>query len=264
MAYASWFDQSLTASRNGQTVTLTISGTAFEGTGGAGVVSKTWTFYVYKNGSKTSTTVGGFTVNSYRQAVFSNKTFTFTLSGSDLGTNVSFSVVGSCTVVTQNEGTFTATTEDNPSASVSVSSPTLSWSSGASLSATPNSAMKVVLTRNGSVTVGNGYSGTVYYRIWCESTRKNNDGDPGSSWTVDPNSLDTELTYKIQAYSSVWGREFTSSQLTVKATVVSGNYIDYYNGSAWVQCKAYYYNGTAWVECKPYYYNGSAWVECSS
>ena len=250
-----WTDPSLTASRNGQTVTFYLSGTAYYGEPG----SRTWTFQLYKNGNATGTYITGWSTEGlelYKRAVFNNKSFTYTLSGSDLGTSVSFTVKATCN--------GTGYDDPQPSTSVSVPSPSITWSSGASLSATPNSAMKVVLTRNGSVTVGNGFSGTVYYRIWCESTRKNNDGDTGSSWTIDPNSLDTELTYKIQGYSSVWGREFTSSQLTVKATVVSGNYIDYYNGSAWVQCKAYYYNGSNWVECKPYYYDGSRWIEISS
>ena len=260
MAYG-WWDSgcSLSESRSGQTVTLTLSGTARYGDSG----SRSWSFRLYKNGSATSTYFTGYstTGGSYGTAVFSGSSVTYTLSGSDIGTTVSFRVVGTCNgdpFFTESDG------YPVPTASISVPSASVSWASGASITAVPTNDLKVKVTRTKAASVGGGYSGTVYYRVWCESTRKNNDGDPGSTWTVTPNSLDTELTYKVQAYAVVWGRTFTSSTLTAKATVESGNYLSYYNGSQWIKCKAFYYTGTQWKECKPYYYNGSQWVECSS
>ena len=123
--------------------------------------------------------------------------------------------------------------------------------------------MKVTVTRSGSATLNNA-SGTVYYRLWCESTRKNYNSDTGSSWTIDPNSYDTSLTYYLDAYAVVNGTTYaTSNKLSASATVVSGNYVMYFDGTNWVQCKVYCFDGSAWQECKPYCYDGSTWRECS-
>lgn len=147
---------------------------------------------------------------------------------------------------------------------VSTLSPTVSWNSGSSVSASVNSSNQIVATLSGGASVGNGYSGTVYYRVWCDNTRKNSDGSTAKTWTFDPTAFDTNLTIKVQAYSSVVGKTPTTGNLTTTIKVDGGNYVDYYNGSDWAQCKVFYYNGTNFVECKPYYRTNNEWVEISS
>lgn len=257
-----WWDSGWTfnASRNGQTVTLTLSATARYSDYG----SRSWSFRLYKNGSATSTYFTGWSTGGtqgYQYAQFSNASVTYTLSGSDLGTTVTFKVVGTCNGDPFYDGTDGFAYQ--PNASVSVPSPTITWSTGATLSISQTSDMKARVQRNGSVSVGNGFSGTVYYRVYCESTVKVS-ASQADTWDVTPNSLDTELTYYVEGYASIWGSERTSSRIQAKFTVVSGNYIDYFDGTNWVQCKAYYYDGSSWVECKPFYYDGTSWVECSS
>ena len=268
MSYAMWTSGSLSGTAGSSSVSFSLTGDAIEGTFGTGVLKKTWVFYLFKNGSNTNISIDGFTVNSNWQASFSSKTFSYTLGSGDYSSSITFSVVGYCTVETRNSGTYTETTTDNPSCTVNTPAPpqppSVTWNSGASITATPNNnTLTVTVTRSGGATLNNA-SGTVYYRLWCGSTRENLESDSGSSWTFSPTSYDTELTYYLEAYAVVNSQEYkTSYKLSAKATVISGNYVDYYNGSSWVKCKAYYYNGSSWVECKPYYYNGSSWIECS-
>ena len=266
MGSAGWSSASLNASVSGSTVSFTLSGTAYEYTMVSGDGYKEWSFYLFKDGSSTGVQITGWSWSGW-SAVFSSKTFTYALGSGDFGKSITFSVVGYCTIhppSASGESPWTETTDGNPSKSISTSTPSISWQSGASVTATPTQDLKVVVTRTKAATIGGGFSGTVYYRVWCENTRKNNDGDTGSSWTVTPNSYDVELTYKVQAYAVIGGTTYTTSTLTAKATVVTGNYIEYFNGTQWVKCKAFYYNGSNWVECKPYYYDGSRWIEISS
>ena len=264
---AGWTDASLSESRSGDTITFTLSGTSFQNSYG-NIRIKTWTFYLAKDGSTTSQQITGGSPESAWRWKFDGDTFTYSISAADKGKTITFSVVGSVYVELFNGTTFTETTTDNPSVAVEIPAPpqpSVTWNSGASITATPNNnTLTVTVTRSGGATLNNA-SGTVYYRLWCGSTRKNNDGDSGSSWTITPTAYDTSLTYYLEAYAVVSGTTYTtSSRLSASATVVSGNYVDYYNGSSWVQCKAYYYNGSSWVECKPFYYDGTSWVECSS
>lgn len=267
MAYG-WWDNyvpdangpKLTPSRNGQVVTLALEGMARYGDSG----SRSWEFKLYKGDSYTGINFTGWADSggSYSTATFTGQTVTYTLSSSDIGSTVTFKVLGFC-----NGNRFLAEAEEykTPTCSVSVPSVSILWSSGADITVSQTSDMKALVTRVGSAYVDTPYSGTVYYRLWCGGTRKNQDDDTGSSWDVTPNAYDVELTYTLQAYATIWGREFTpSAPLTETFTVVSGNYIDYFDGTNWVQCKAYYYDGSSWVECKPYYYDGTSWVECSS
>ena len=215
---------------------------------------------------------------------------TITLNGSattDSGAAISYQVlVGSSSIgnlnsskqltVSRSPGTETYTcrayatiggatryTSNNPSVSLTIPAPNISWVAGSNLSATPGDG-NVFIALNGNAVIGNGYGGNIYYRVFCETTRKNSDGDASTTWTVTPTALDVALTYYVDAYVTIGGTTYTTTKLSVAATVSGGNFVSYYNGTQWVQCKAYYYNGSSWAECKPYYYNGSSWVEISS
>ena len=248
----------LTQSRNGQVVTLALEGMARYGDPG----SRSWEFKLYRGDSDTGITFTGWTDSGgmYSSATFTGQTVTYNLSTSDIGQTITFKVLGFC-----NGNGFLSEAEGykTPTCSVSVPSVSISWSSGADLSISQTSDMKARVHRNGSVSIGGGYSGTVYYRVYCESTVKATESQ-ADTWDVTPNSLDTQLTYYVEGYASVWGSEIKSSKISGTFTVVSGSYIDYFDGANWVQCKPYYYDGSSWVECKPYYYDGTNWVECSS
>ena len=260
-----WYNQhsSITASQSQTTVTVTI-------------VDRVriyqepmanydaWEVYVTINGSRTNQQVS---IPTYYGSplVFNGsgetKTISVTLPANLLGTSVVISFWAKKGSEWQGSGDDPA-----PSVTIQTSAPTVSWSSGASVSATFNeTTKKIEASLSGSASPGGGYSGTVYYRIWCDSTRENNDDSTSTSWSFDPTAYDTQLTIKVDAYFYVGGTKFaTSSYKTCTITVDSGNYVNYYDGTDWVQCKVFYYDGTDWIECKPYYYNGSRWVEISS
>ena len=263
MGYAMWSSVSFSASTPvGQTVTFTLSGTAFEGTWG-GIVKKEWTFYLVKDGTRV-TTITGCSVDENWRATFSGHTFSYSVGSGDFGHEVTFSVEGDCKVTTMTEGTFTETTTGNPSDTATFSSPSISWSSDARITATPTSDFKVTVTRTGSANVGGGFSGTVYYRLLCNS-RVVTSSTQSSTITDNSPPYDVQLTYELYGYVSIGGNTYTTSTPKTDTTIViTGNYIDYFDGTNWVQCKAYYYDGSSWVECKPFYYDGTSWVECSS
>lgn len=225
--------------------------------------SHNWTIWATVNGQKSNTVP--FTLDSNGYAYLSpystpGSTVSVTIPTNLLGTTVTISFWAKENSTEEDSGSDHA-----PSATFKTTAPSVSWSSGSSLS-TVASGLNVNVTLSGSASVGGGFSGTVYYRLWCESTRKNSDGSTARSWSnVTPTAYDRQVTFYVEAYTTIGGSEFrTSTKKSSSITIDSGNYVSYYNGTSWTQCKAYYYNGSGWIECKPYYYNGSAWVEISS
>ena len=150
------------------------------------------------------------------------------------------------------------TATGNPTVTINVPAPTLSWSSGSNLTYEA-SGQNLVMHINGNITLGGGYSGrTIYYILYYGSTVKSQDGT-SKDITVTNGATLAEGQWSLYAYVNTSGMITYSAPLTV--TVSWSDCIAYYNGSRWIQCIAYYYNGSRWVECKPYYYNGSRWVE---
>lgn len=221
-----------------------------------------WTIWATVNGQKSNTVP--FTLE-YGQAVLSQ----YSNPGSTVTVNIPTNLLGTTVTISfwAKRGSYEEDSSSThaPSATFKTTAPSVSWSSGSSLS-TVASGLNVNVTLSGSASVGGGFSGTVYYRLWCESTRKNSDGSTARSWSnVTPTAYDRQVTFYVEAYTTIGGSEFrTSTKKSSSITIDSGNYVSYYNGTSWTQCKAYYYNGSGWIECKPYYYNGSAWVEISS
>jgi len=228
--------------------------------------SDAWTVYVTLNGSRTDQTVSVPTY--YGSPLMFNgsgetKTISVTIPDNLLGTSVTISFWAKKGSEWQGSG-------DDPAPSVTIQTvrpvnPSISWDSGTSLSAIDNGDGTLTATLNGGATIGGGATGTVYYRVWCENTRKNSDGSTAKNWTFAPTAYDTQVTIKVQAYFVYNGTTYTTSDnKTCTITVDSGDYFNYYDGTQWVQCKVFYYDGTNWVECRPYYYDGSNWVEISS
>ena len=149
------------------------------------------------------------------------------------------------------------------SCSGTVPAPVLSWTAGSYISV-EQSGDNAVVTLHGDAVVGGGFVASVCYRVWYGTVRKNQDGDTSKTWSAVPPQYDVSLTYTVRAYATIGGNEYESTNLTASAVIDGGNYVDYFNGTNWVQCKAYYFNGSGWVECKPFYFNGSNWVEISS
>lgn len=233
-----------------------------------------FTIYVTINGSRTSTTVSPYENNARFADLFDISeqstpfSFSITIPDNLLGQTVSISFSARKNI---SGGEYIdQDSSSNPCVSISVSTfvpvnPSISWDSGTSLSAVDNGDGTLTATLSGGATIGGGATGTVYYRVWCETTRKNNDGSTAKTWTFEPTAYDIAVTIKVQAYFTYNGTTYTtSSDKTCTVTVDSGNYVNYYDGTDWVQCKVFYYDGIDWIECKPYYYNGSGWVEISS
>lgn len=259
MAAIDWYSDSslvITTSQSGSNVNVTFSnGTIWAA--GMPEPPYSWTIWATVNGVKSNTVP--FTLNRFGFAELTDSTVTVNIPTNLLGTTVTISFWAK-----ENNYEESSSSTHAPSKSVYVSAPTVSWSSGASLSTAAN-GLNVNVTLNGSASVGGGFSGTVYYRLWCESTRKNSDGSTARSWTVTPTAYDRQVTFYVEAYTTISGTEFkTSTKKSSSITVDSGSFVSYYDGNGWVQCKVYYYDGSQWVECKPYYYNGSEWVEISS
>lgn len=223
--------------------------------------SHNWTVWATVNGTK-SNTIPISVDPDYPQictvlAYGSTAAFDVDVPSNLIGTTVTISFFAQDGSYEQDSGS-----DPPPSGTIYMAAPTVNWSSGASVSATGQNE-NVVASLSGSASVGGGYSGTVYYRIWCDNTRKNSDGSTATSWTFAPTAFDTPVTITVQAYSTINGTTYTSSNLTTTVTVESEGYVAYYNGSGWVKCKVHYFNGTAWVDCIPHYYNGSNWVQIS-
>ena len=167
------------------------------------------------------------------------------------------------------DGSFVqdSTSAQPPSATIYVPpAPSISWSSGANVSAVLNGD-NITATLNGSASIGGGYSGTVYYRVWCNTTRENNDGSTIKTGTFAPTAYDTPLTISVQAYATISGTSYTTSYLTTTITVSGSQTVSYYDGSSWVKCVVNYFdeNRNDWVECKIHYYDDNdSWIDISS
>ena len=236
---------SISFSASGGEATITLSGSASITNGYSGTVY--YRVYEVYNGSPVQRNAAG---DTNTQWIFVPYTAQDTYTEYDVDAYVIYNGV-----------TYASTT--TLSCSGSVPSPVLTWTAGSYISVA-QSGDNAVVTLHGDAVVGGGFVGSPYYRVWFGTVRKNQDGDTSKTWSDVPPQYDVTLTYTVRAYANIGGTEYESTNLTASAIIDGGNYIDYFNGTSWVQCKAYYYNGTGWVECKPFYYNGLNWVEISS
>lgn len=168
-----------------------------------------------------------------------------------------------CRAYVSMSGDVSYSTSGNPSRSFNVPAPVLSWSNGAKLIAQAE-GNDLRLTVDGTASMSNGYSGTIYYPLYygdLEFAPYNTN----TSVVIANGTLYTEYPFKIRGWFSVWNRYTESHEdyYTPYLIVYAGNYVAYYDGSGWKACEVYYYNGSSWVLCVPYYYNGSSWVEIS-
>ena len=245
----------LTLSVNKNIVTIKIDGTLRALSHYA--TTHNWQVWATVNGVKSNTIP--FTQDgtiAYVSPIQGTATVTATVPNNLKGTTVTISFMAQ-------DGNFIqdGTGWPPPSATIYVPpDPSISWSSGSYVSARVN-GNNITATLSGSATIGGGYSGTVYYRVWCNGTRKNNDGSTAKTWTFAPTAYNTQLTISVQAYCTVSGTTYTTSNLTTTITVPYSDTVSYYDGSSWIKCLVKYFDGSSWVECKPYYYNGSTWIE---
>ena len=192
-----------------------------------------------------------------------------TLQESQLGDELSYSVIPYI---------YYGSNSTNGSAlnrQITPSLPSLSWSAGAHIEFSEASNKMALITRDGSAADPNGFTGNVYYRLWCENTEKNTDGDSGSSWKISPTAYGRVLTYKLRAYFVISGTRYWSDQLTVSGIIEDNDTVKVYHFNRskgqyeWVECIPMYCKRNTitgeleWVECIPYYYNGTRWVELS-
>ena len=196
--------------------------------------------------------------------------WTESLSASQLGQQQSYSVIP---VIKYG---WTDTNKDAKSTLFTPSLPSLAWSPGAHIEFDEASNKRAKITRDGSASDPNGFSGTVYYRLFCESTRKNSDGDAGNEWLITPVAYDRTLTYKLDAYFVVGGTTYYSGQLTVQGLIADHDTIKVYHYNRatrtyeWIECVPMYCSAVdpvtgeaTWVECKAYIYHNGRWVELS-
>ena len=192
-----------------------------------------------------------------------------TLQESQLGDELSYSVIPYI---------YYGSNSTNGSAlnrQITPSLPSLSWSAGAHIEFSEASNKMALITRDGSAADPNGFTGNVYYRLWCENTEKNTDGDSGSSWKISPTAYGRVLTYKLRAYFVISGTRYWSDPLTVSGIIEDNDTVKVYHFNRskgqyeWVECIPMYCKRNTitgeleWVECIPYYYNGTRWVELS-
>ena len=202
LAFGSGASLSFSGSNGNATVTLSGSATVTNGYTGLTVY-----YQLFEYNTKQSKDVQRNSDGS------TAKTWTYTpLSGLDVTTTWSVKAY----VIYNNNRYYN--TGDPKTVRGMVSSPWISWPSGAKITFT-NSPPNAVISRPNNATLNGGYSATVYYSIWCGSTRKNNDGDTSSSWSIVPPSYGTSYTYKVQAYATVSGTTYTSTDLTVSGAV---------------------------------------------
>lgn len=228
-----------------------------------------WTVWATINGTKIKTVSPYVTNDRFIDLFDINEqstpfSFSMTIPDNLLGQTITVSFIAKKVDYTGDSGESSSGAPSFTVSTVRPVNPSISWNSGSKVTAVVASNNQLTATLSGGATIGGGASGTVYYRVWCDNTRKNSDGSTAKTWTFAPTAYDVQVTIKVQAYFTYNGTTYTTGNLTCTITVPSGNYLDYFDGENWIQCKAYYYDGTQWVECKPFYYDGTGWVEISS
>lgn len=159
-------------------------------------------------------------------------------------------------------------TSGDPSCTLTVAEPIFAYTAGSVLNATETGS-GYYLELDGDGYISNGYSdATIYYMFLRDGSMISGWWSQDKYFTDSNPPQGTSITYTIQAYivlyDAVTQQYMAISDPVGVSVVVGGNYVNYYDGTDWVQCKVFYYDGTDWIECKPYYYNGSGWVEISS
>ena len=229
-----WSGASLTGSQVGRQVTMTYGGSATDSWG------KTVSYYLYKENTYVDT--------------FRGTSLTITADVNELGVSKQYKVVAAA-------GGLTA---DGKTIAYTAQLPTVTWESGAQMygQEVDEGLVNVGVTKGAQINYG--FTGTVYYRVYIENVRQNEDGDSKRDWTLEPLEYGAAQTYKIDAYAVIEGMTISSTPFTMEITVEErSRTVKYYDGSGWIACVMNYYDGTDFVEVEPYYYDGNEWILCS-